>query len=170
MKIVVDKIAVFVVRPAGGSRTHEFLQLRRAAGEFMGETWQIVRGSIEPGETASAAALRELNEETGLSPFEFFRLGLVETFYLADDQLVHSIPFCAIVKPDAQVTLNAEHTTHRWVPRDAIAGQTIWASERAVLAELMLDILDNGVARPYLRVSLGNPTTKDNPGDAAGRD
>jgi 8-oxo-dGTP pyrophosphatase MutT (NUDIX family) len=150
-------VAVFVVRQGAGPRDYQFLQLLRKSADFLGGTWQIVRGSIEPGETAVAAALRELREETGLAPVEFFRLGTIETFYLqAGDTLVHSVPFCAIVAPDAQVVLNDEHTAHRWMSRDAIAGFTMWASERAVLADLMVDILDNDLARPYLRVSLGD--------------
>lgn len=34
---------------------------------FPGDHWQIPQGGIEPGETASAAAVRELGEETGIN-------------------------------------------------------------------------------------------------------
>src|SRR5512133_2755375 len=93
-----DKIAVFVARPGADRGTHEFLQLHRVPGDDIGGTWQTVRGTIEAGETAVAAALRELSEETSLTPREFYRLGSVETFYdAADDAIVHSVPFLALV-------------------------------------------------------------------------
>src|SRR5256885_1511566 len=102
-------VSCFVLRPAGSS--HEFLQILRAKGKYMGETWQLVCGAIEPNETAWQAALRELREETGLTPTEFYLLDVVNTFYLAKtDSIMHSPMFCAIVAADADVQLNDEHT------------------------------------------------------------
>lgn len=148
-------IVLFVIRQTttGG---HEFLQLRRAAGEFMAGTWQIVRGSTEPGETALAAALRELAEETGLRPIECYALCSVESFFLASrDAILHLPAFCAIVDPAAPVVLNDEHDAYRWTPSGDMAANVTWASERTVLREVMEDILGDGIAKPYLRVHLG---------------
>jgi dATP pyrophosphohydrolase len=152
MKIRADMITVFVVRPtAKGS--HEFLQLRRAPGEYLPGTWQTVRGGIDPDETAVDAALRELREETGLRPVEFYRLGTVETFFIPKHDTVWMAPaFCAIVAPDARVTPNGENDDSRWVPRDAMLDTVLWASERTVLPHLFRDILDDGPAKTLLRV------------------
>jgi len=96
MRVRSDLITCYAVRAAGAS--HEFLQLRRAIGDFMGGTWQAISGAIEPGETAWQAGIRELNEEAGLAPVEFYRLPVVNTFYILErDTLWHSVPFCAIV-------------------------------------------------------------------------
>ena len=86
-------------------------------------------------------------------PCEFYRLGSVESFYIAlDDTLWHSVPFCALVSRDDRVTLNDEHDEVRWVGRDRIDAETMWASERALLRDLFRDILDDGPAKPYLRI------------------
>src|SRR5687767_13020487 len=97
-------VACFVVRRAPTPGGHEFLLLRRAAGEFMAGAWAIVRGTREVGETAPAAALRELREETGLAPVEFYQLDTVDVFYLAvGDTIWHCPSFCAIVAHEHEV-------------------------------------------------------------------
>ena len=91
VKVRYDMVQCHVVRRAyaGG---HEFLQLRRAAGDFMGGTWQNIYGGIREGETAWQAAIRELHEETGLKPLEFYQLDTVNTFYLATDDCDLELP------------------------------------------------------------------------------
>jgi len=157
MKARHDMITVFVVRPDEIGRSHEFLQMRRAADDYMGGTWQLVRGGIESDETAIEAALREMSEECGMTPREFYRLGSVESYYTAiDDTLWHAVAFCAVVDRQQPVKLNAEHDAFRWISREQMPGHTMWASERQILADLCRNILDDGPGKPYLRVNLGN--------------
>jgi dATP pyrophosphohydrolase len=156
MIVRADMVTVFVVRPDATGTSHEFLQLLRSDERYLGRTWQTVRGGIEAGETADRAALRELCEETSLVPREFYRLGTAESFYIADgDTLWHSAPFCAVVARDQAVTLNEEHDDFRWIPRDRIDSQTMWASERALLPGLLRDILDDGPGKALLRLPVG---------------
>jgi len=149
-----DMVACFVVRRSGNGG-HEFLQLRRSPGRYLGGAWSTVRGRIEPGETAAAAALRELREEAGLAPQEFYQLDTVDVFYLAaDDTIWHCPGFCAIVPENAIVTLNEEHDAYRWVDRSQVETRFLWPGERVQLAELCREILDNGPAKPFLRILL----------------
>jgi len=146
-------VQCFVVRPAGES--HEFLQMRRAAGDFMGGTWQTVYGTSNAGETAWQAALRELGEETGLWPTALYQLDTVNTFYLAGaDTLWHVPMFCAMVDSAAPVALNPEHDDFRWMPRAQAMDAFMWPGERNGLVELCREILDDGKAKPYLRIQL----------------
>ena len=167
MNVRADLVSVLVVRPDADAASHEFLQLRRSRGEYLAGTFQAVRGRIEEGEPAWRAALRELREETGLTPDEFYRLGTVETIYLpgptdADDgagDAVRLCPaFCAVVPPGSEPTLNDEHDAARWVARrDAQADPAahfMWASEWPAVAEVCRVVLDGGPAKPYLRVEL----------------
>jgi len=147
-------VSCFVVRPSSCG-SHEFLQVLRVRGKYMGETWQLVTGGIEDGETAWHAALRELREETGLLPGEFYQVDVINTFYLAKTDSISMSPmFCAMVEAGAQVILNHEHTDFRWVPRAEIESRTMWPGERAALKEVCAEILDNGPAKPYLKIEI----------------
>lgn len=156
MNVRHDKITLFVVRASNDpSVGYEFLQMRRCDGEPLSGIWSIVRGGVEAGETYSAAAVRELREETSLVPRELYRSGTIESFQTEyDDTLYHAVVFCAIVRRDDAVRLNPEHDAARWVPRARIESDTIWPSERAVLADVIREILDDGPAKPLLRVQL----------------
>ncbi len=153
MKPRYDMVQCYVVRPV--AQSHELLQLRRSPQDFMGGTWQTIYGKIEPGETAWKAALRELREETSLTPLEFYQLDSVNTFYLAADDAIWHVPgFCAVVDPCVPVRLNEEHDAFRWLPRDQFPAHVLWPGERAALAELYREILDSGPAKPHLRITL----------------
>lgn len=155
MNVRFDMVSCFVVRPGESANSHEFLQLRRAAHDFMGGAWSTVRGKIERGETAWAAALRELQEEAGIIPSEYYQLDTVDVFYLhGDDTLWHCPGFCAVVGRDATVTLNPEHDAFRWIDRSRATDDFMWPGERLQIAELCREILDNGAAKPYLRIDL----------------
>ena len=76
-----------------------FLLLYRAPQLPHADTWQAVHGMIEPGEKATAAARREMIEETGLAPDRFFKTDFVETFYSETTDAVHLVPaFAAFVE------------------------------------------------------------------------
>lgn len=153
-----DMVGCQVVRPSADG-SYDFLQLLREPDDYLGGTWQSIRGRIEDDETAADAALREMREESGLVPVEFYRLAILETFFIPGksaqtDVIWHCASFCAIVAPNPQVRLNQEHTDFRWIPRAQIDAHTMWASERAVIASLCRDILDDGPARLHLRIEM----------------
>lgn len=150
MKIRTDHVTVFVVRRARDD--FEFLQLRRSAGDYLGGTWQTVRGSAEAGETAVQTARRELAEETGLTPIEFYSLGVIESFFIAAaDTLFHSPAFLAIVPTDATVELDAEHDEFRWVSRPDAPGLFMWSSEQP-LFHAVDQILSDRPANAHLKL------------------
>lgn len=155
MNVRYDMIACYVVRPTADGTGREFLLLRRAAGQFMAGAWAVVRGTSEPGETAPTAALRELREETGLRPREFYQLDTVDVFYMAtEDTIWHCPGFCAVVERDVEVVLNDEHDAFRWTTRERIEGEVLWPGERMQLAELCRAILNDDPAKQYLRIQL----------------
>jgi hypothetical protein len=83
---------------------------------------------------------------------------MVNTFYIFEgDNLFHAVPFCAIVSADAAVKLNDEHDAFRWIARNQIEDSFMWATDRAALAELCKTILDDGAAKPYLRIPVPMP-------------
>ena len=92
MNVRYDMVACFVVRPGNAGKLEEVLQLRRAPGEFLEGAWSTVRGRAEVGETAWRAGLRELREETGLAPSEYYQLDTVDVFYLHGDDTLWRRP------------------------------------------------------------------------------
>ena len=155
MNVRYDMVTCFVVRPDANGTLAEFLQLRRAEGEFLEGVWGPVHGRIERGETAWQAALRELREEAGLAPLEFYQLDTINQFYLVAGDCVWHVPgFCAVVGRDAKVTLNEEHDGHRWIGRARLDEDFLWPGERRQARELAREILDNGPAKSYLRIKV----------------
>ncbi len=153
-KVKANKVAVYVFRQTAGGA--EILQLHRAvkAGDYA-QTWQVVYGGIEKGEAAAEAAQRELREETGLVPLEFFQVQYVETFYSHSKDRVMLMPVFAVrVHKTARPVLNAEHDDFRWVPIAAIADNFIWRSQREAIAIIRADIIFGSPAANLLRIDL----------------
>ena len=155
MKARHDMVTVFVVRPSPDRSSHEFLQLRRVASDYMGGTFQTIRGGMNASESAPAAALRELREESGLTPLEFYRLGQVESFYIpVGDAIWHCPAFCALVDPSAEPVLDHEHDGFRWVAADSTGEAFMWSSEWPLIDEIKRVILADGPAKPFMRLSI----------------
>ena len=118
-----ETVSITVVR--GDS---EVLLLRRIAAR--GGFWQTLTGRRELGESAAAAAARELYEETGLAPAlsDVVDLGYVHAFPLDPSRVPGSSPggaplfasetaFAVRVPPGTEVRLDpTEHDLHQWCP------------------------------------------------------
>lgn len=152
-EIVARIVDVYVFRRAAAGP--EFLVLKRSATEQPGSTWQVVLGRIEPGETATQAALRELTEETGLRPLRVWQLEHVNTFFIAARDTVFLCPGFAIeVAADAAVRLNEEHVAFEWLGAAAAAQRMMWPGQRTALREIVDVILSGHFSEPYLRIGL----------------
>lgn len=146
-------VVVLIVRPHKDG--YQLLLARRAEEQYMGGTWQLIAGGVKPGEPAWQAALREMREETGLVPVEFFRLSTLTSFYRPDDDSLNIAPmFCAVVDADAVVSIDAEHTDYEWVPLAEAEARLMWYSDRQALQEVRSEILGNGISKEYLRIRI----------------
>lgn len=108
-----------------------YLMLRRSKTEKMyPDTWQIVTGSIENGETALQGALRELKEETGYTPQKFWIVPHVNSFYsVKTDTLNHTIMFAAQVPPKTNPVLSDEHYQFGWYPLAIAKSMCVWTGQ-----------------------------------------
>ncbi len=124
----------------------ETLLLRRSPAVRCTGAWESVHGHIEAGETAVAAASRELREETGLVPVRLYNLSRAEFFYLHNTDEVALIPaFAGIVDPGAPVVLSSEHDDSRWADIAEALGALAWPRERRAVADLAV-LLAGGTA------------------------
>ncbi len=151
--VVADIVDCYVFRRGAGEA--EFLQLLRAAAAYLGGTWHAVHGHIDPGETALRAALRELREETALSPLRCWQLEHVNTFYQANRDAVVMCPCFAVeVAAGALPVLSAEHTEYRWVLQRQAAAHFLWPGQQAAIREILCVILAGAPAELLLRQPL----------------
>lgn len=126
------------------TETGEALLLERAKPRGF---WQSVTGTLEWGESAAAAAAREIREETGLvaarlrdgeSSRRFPILPEWRDRYASDvDSNLEHVWYLELVAP-VPVTLNpAEHVSYVWLPLiDAIGRASSWTN-RAALQRLL---------------------------------
>ena len=128
----------------GADTTLQVLLLRRGLHGRNPGSWETVHGTIEEGETPVQASLRELREETGLTPDRFYNLSRIEGFYQhKSDELVIIPAFAAFVAGDALPLLSREHDAFVWLkPRDA-AKRFAWPRERRALEDV-LSIVGSG--------------------------
>ncbi|MGH3370423.1 MAG: NUDIX domain-containing protein, partial [Nocardioidaceae bacterium] len=96
----VSLVDLYVLRGTGPGL--ECLVLRRGTGGRCPGSWETVHGHIETDELPAAAAVRELLEETGLTPSRLYNLSRVESFYQHRLDEVALVPvFVAFVPSDA---------------------------------------------------------------------
>ncbi len=157
-------VAVYIARPTerraemGAETGVELLMLQRPEGHRFAGAWQTVGGHIEErrGETAWQAALRELDEETGLAVERWFRIDRPESFYNPENDTIYLVPaFAALVAAGAEPTLSDEHQAWRWQTAEEAAASVDWAAMRDSL--LLVGEALSDVGRPGLGVTEFDP-------------
>lgn len=127
------------------------LLMRRVGVPLDGE-WCSVAGRIEEGETAWAAALRELKEEAGLVPEAFYSADVCEQVYSHEFDSIMLMPvFVARVASDAAVMLNEEHSEFAWVTCKEAEERLPYPSQRHTLRRVWYDFVEHEPA-PLLRI------------------
>ena len=145
-------VDVFVVHPAADG--WRVLELRRAPGGRCTGAWEVVHGSVEPGERPPDAAVREVREETGLEVSRLYNL-TAHPFYLHTLDVVQiAVAFVAFVDSASVVTTGAEHDAHEWLGLDEAVARVAWPRARANLrdAHALLGSGDAGPVEDVLRV------------------
>jgi 8-oxo-dGTP pyrophosphatase MutT (NUDIX family) len=124
----------------------ELLLLRRAFGRPLAGLWQPVTGRIEADERVALAALREVEEETGIAATDieaFYDLDLVSQFHWSSaDAILSEVVFAVRVGMDVRPALSHEHDDSRWVsPYDAVK-LVIWPAYREAIERITTVLVD----------------------------
>jgi dATP pyrophosphohydrolase len=139
-------VDVYVIRGTGSAL--EFLVLRRAADGRCPGSWEAVHGHIEPTERPADAALREMQEETGLRPARLYNLSRVESFYRHPLDEVALVPvFAAFVPVGDAVRIGPEHDQYEWLTPLQARTRFSWPRERHALDDIV-ELLGSGDAGP----------------------
>jgi len=143
--IEVGTVDVFVVRslPQGW----RVLALQRGRETRCPTAWEPVHGHIEPGETPEEAAIRELREESGLTPDRLYVVR-VSPFYVRRTRTLQlAVVFAAFLDRDAEVAIGDEHQGFEWLSVDDALARFAFPGERASLREIV-ELLSTGDAGP----------------------
>ena len=102
--------------------------------QTMQGAWTGVGGAIEEGEKACQAILREIKEETGLTPEKLYSADTCEQFYEMDrDSILIAPVFVAYVSDTAVVTINEEHSEFGWFTFEEAMLKASFPEQRRIL-------------------------------------
>lgn len=125
----------------------EILMMKRVPED--GGWWQSVTGMLDPGESKTQAALREVFEETGLTG-DLIDLNYQHTFIIPKEWLGFPFSFnteqCFALKvgaPQAPIILSkSEHEAYEWTTVEKAKTLTPWDGMRIMLDRL-LDLINH---------------------------
>jgi len=97
--------------------------------------WSLPKGHVEPGETAEQAAIREVEEETGISGEILASLGTIDFWFIADGRRVHKTVHHFLLRAVGGELSDAdiEVTEVAWVPLPQITEQLAYPDERGLV-------------------------------------
>jgi 8-oxo-dGTP pyrophosphatase MutT (NUDIX family) len=101
------------------------------------KNWGFPKGHLEPGETPDAAALREVNEETGLGDLQLRgEISTIDWYFRFRGRLVHKVCHFYLMETATALTSPQRDegiTACRWEPFDRAAELISYENARAVL-------------------------------------
>jgi ADP-ribose pyrophosphatase YjhB (NUDIX family) len=105
--------------------------------------WSLPKGHVEHGETVEDAAVREVEEETGIKGVLLAPLGAIDFWFVADDRRVHKTVHHFLLEARSHTLSDAdvEVVEVAWVPLEAVAERLAYTDERR-LVERAVGLLD----------------------------
>lgn len=112
----------------------EFLLLKRSDKVIYPGLWQMVNGKIKEGEKAYQTALREINEETGITPERLWVVPKVDSFYSHEKDHIMLLPvFAAQFSFFSKVAISNEHVEFKWVKPPEAKSMLAWDGQRQAI-------------------------------------
>ena len=104
--------------------------------------WSLPKGHLEAGETAEDAAIREVEEETGIRGRVVAPLGTIDYWFVAEDRRIHKTVHHYLLEASGGELSDADVEVDEvaWVPLGELAGRLAYAGERR-LAETAAGLL-----------------------------
>lgn len=104
--------------------------------------WSLPKGHLEEGESAEDAAVREVEEETGIRGRVLASLGSIDYWFVAEDRRIHKTVHHYLLEAAGGELSDDDVEVDQvaWVPLDELPGRLAYAGERR-LAETVADLL-----------------------------
>ena len=133
-----------------------FLLKKRNLNKIYEHLWQGVAGKIEEGETSSEAAIRELKEETGLSPVNMFVADHVSKFYEVHRDRINLVPVFGIEVDSEIINLSEEHISYKWVDINEALNTLAWNGQKKGIQTVHDMVINNDDRMIWSKVEIKN--------------
>lgn len=140
----------YIRRAKADSGRYEYLMLyRNKKKDDPNEgKWIGVGGKFEPGETPDECMLREVREETGLTPDAYHFCGVIH--FLSDtweDEDMYL--YRAEISGTEDCRTDCDEGQLRWVPEEALPDLPMWEGDRLFLKPLLEGVQDISMTLRY---------------------
>lgn len=100
--------------------------------------WSLPKGHLEGGESPEQAAIREVQEETGIRGRVVTKLGVIDFWFVADSHRVHKTVHHFLLEAVSGELSNADVEVDdvAWVPLGDLPGRLAYDTERKLLAAI----------------------------------
>ncbi len=100
--------------------------------------WSLPKGHVEAGETPEDAAIREVEEETGIRGHVVAKLGVIDFWFVAGGHRVHKTVHHFLLEADSGELSDADIEVDEvaWVPLDQLPTRLAYDTERKLLRRL----------------------------------
>jgi 8-oxo-dGTP pyrophosphatase MutT (NUDIX family) len=108
----------------------EYLLLHYDAGH-----WDFPKGNREPGETSKETAIREIEEETGITNLKFddFKKKIHYVYRHGRDTIFKTVTFFLAESKEKKVVLSREHQGFEWLSYENALDRLTYENAREVL-------------------------------------
>jgi ADP-ribose pyrophosphatase YjhB (NUDIX family) len=107
--------------------------------------WSLPKGHVEAGETAEAAAIREVAEETGIQGRVLAPLGTIDFWFVADGRRIHKTVhhFLLLMQGGELSDEDVEVEQVEWVPLTQLADRLAYDDERRLVEQVPALLADS---------------------------
>jgi 8-oxo-dGTP pyrophosphatase MutT (NUDIX family) len=110
-----------------------------------GDIWCLPKGKINKRETAEAAAIREIREETGLKGYILQKIDNIDYWFVSDGSKIHKVVHFYLVRHLGGSTSKHDNEViaAKWFPIERATGHMTYKSEIKIVnkAGRLIDIL-----------------------------
>ncbi|WP_051098326.1 NUDIX hydrolase [Sporichthya polymorpha] len=100
--------------------------------------WSLPKGHLEAGETAEDAAVREVEEETGIRGSVLAKLGVIDFWFVAGGARIHKTVHHFLLEAQSGELSDADVEVDEvaWVPLEELPSRLAYDTERKLMAKV----------------------------------